>query len=70
MNQRIVRKDCIREWQALGRTGLLPKIKDLSSDKDYQPITCMNTSYKTFTGMLESYMKKHARGDCSRVLSH
>ena len=60
MNQWIERKDLIPEWLILGRTVLLPKVKDLSSEKDYQPITCLNTSFKIFTGVLGSYMKKNA----------
>ena len=39
---------------------LLPKIKYLSSEKDNRPITCLNTFYKIFTAVLESYMKEHA----------
>ena len=38
---------------------LLPKIKDLSIEKYYRPITCLNASYKIFTGALESFMKEH-----------
>ena len=34
MNQWIERKDCIPEWLTLGRTVVLPKMKDLSSKKD------------------------------------
>ena len=39
---------------------MLPKMKDLSSERDYRPITYLNTSYKIFTGVLGSYMKEHA----------
>ena len=38
---------------------LLPKMKDLSSEKDYRPIKCLNTSDKIFTEVLRSYVKEH-----------
>ena len=39
---------------------LLPKADELSSETDYRPIPCLNTSYKIFTGMIGKYMKDHA----------
>ena len=39
----------VPKWLTLGRTVLIPKTEDLSSEKDYRPITCRNTSYKIFT---------------------
>ena len=50
----------IPEWLSWGRTVTLPKTEDLSPVKDYRPITCLNTSYKIYTGMLAKYMKEHA----------
>ena len=50
----------IPQWIAVGRTDLLPKAKDLSSEEEYRPITCLNTSYKLFTGILAKFMKEHA----------
>ena len=35
----------IRQWWLSGRTVLLPKTKNLSNEKNYRPITCLNTSY-------------------------
>ena len=35
----------IPEWWPTGRTVLLAKTKDLSDEKNYRPITCLNTSY-------------------------
>ena len=52
--------DAIPEWITEGRTVLLPKSEDLSSERDYRPITCLNTCYKLFTSMIASYMKDHA----------
>ena len=45
----------IPEWLAL-----LPKIKDLSSEKEYRPITCLNTSYKMLTKLPGRFMREHA----------
>ena len=52
--------ECLPTWLTYGRTVLLPKTKNLNSEKDYRPITCLNTSYKIFTGMLARYVKDHA----------
>ena len=43
-----------------GRTVLIPKSEDLSDENNYQSITCLNTSYKIFTGLLGKHMKDHA----------
>ena len=43
------------EWLTLGRTISLPKTEDLSHEKDYPPITCLNTCYKIFSGMIERH---------------
>ena len=49
----------IPEWWLTGRTVLLAKTKDLSDEKNYQPITCLNTSPKLLTGLIAKYMCKH-----------
>ena len=49
----------IPEWWPSGRTVLLPKTKNLSDEKNYRPITCLNTSYKILTGLAAKYMRKH-----------
>ena len=61
-----------------GRTVLLPKTEDLSNERNYRPITCLNTCYKIFPGMIGNFMKEHAErnkiwdrrqlGTCSGVL--
>ena len=53
----------IPQWIALGRTVLLPKAKDLSSEEEYSPITWLNTSYKLFAGILAKFMKEHTEGN-------
>ena len=36
-----------------------PITKNLSDEKNYQPITCLNTSYKILTGIIAECMRKH-----------
>ena len=40
----------IPTWWPLGRTVLIPKSKDLSDERNYRPVTCLNISYKLLTG--------------------
>ena len=68
----------IPTWLTQGQTVLLPKTEDVSNEKNYRPIICLNTIYKIFTGMIGSYMKNHADrnniwdkiqlGTCSGIL--
>ena len=68
----------ISTWLTQRQTLLLPKTEDVSNEKNYCPITCLNTVCKIFTGMIRSYMKNHADrnniwdksqlGTCSGVL--
>ena len=77
-NEWIEQPDETQEWVTHGRTVLLPKLEDLSDEKEYRPITCLNSCYKIFTGNVGSYMKEHAErnsiwdrsqlGTCSDVL--
>ena len=70
--------ESIPDWVTYGRTVLLPKSEVLDDEKNYRPITCLNTAYKIFTGMLGKYLKEHAErnniwdksqlGACSGVL--
>ena len=39
---------------------LLPKTEDSSNERNYRPVTCLNTCYKIFTGMIGNFMKEHA----------
>ena len=43
--------DLIPVWWPSGRTVLLTKMEDLTDEKEYRPITCLNTSYKVLTGL-------------------
>ena len=78
MNCWIDRPELIPTWITHGRTVLIPKSEGLSDEKNYRPTTCLNTSYKIFTGLLGKQMKIHADrneiwdksqlGTCSGVL--
>ena len=50
----------IPEWWPSRRTVLLPKTKNLSDEKNYCPITCLNTSHKILTGLVAKHMRQHA----------
>ena len=53
-------EEVIPEWFGIGRGVLLPKTENLSPVKKYRPITCLNTLYKTYTGLIAKYLKNHA----------
>ena len=58
--------DCFKKWMEQPEeipTVLLPKTEDVSNEKNYHPITCLNTVYKIFTGMIGSYTKNHVDGN-------
>ena len=38
---------------------LTPKSKDLSDEKNYRPITCLNTTYKLLTELVCKFMRNH-----------
>ena len=48
------------EWFPIGRTVLLPKTGRRDLVSEYRPITCLNTVYKIYTGIIAKYMKDHA----------
>ena len=52
--------DSIVEWITLGRSVLLSKTYNLSMEEEYRPMTCLNTSYKIYIGILAKYIKKRA----------
>ena len=49
----------IPTWWSLGRTVLIPKSKELSDEKNYSPITCLNSSYKLLTRLVGKFMRNH-----------
>ena len=46
-------------WWPTGRTVLIPKTKSPEDEKNYRPITCLNTSYKIMTGVVAKYLWEH-----------
>ena len=52
--------DELPAWLTIGRTVLIPKTPDLSLEKEYRPVTCLNTSCKILTGILAKCVKQHA----------
>ena len=59
-----MRKWCIRPEEMLniipvGKTFLIPKTNRLDLPSEYRPITCLNTIYKVFTGLIAGYLKDH-----------
>ena len=46
-------------WLTAGKTILIPKSDRLDLPSEYRPITCLNTIYKIFTGLIAAYLKKH-----------
>ena len=38
---------------------LLPTTKNLEDEKNYRPITCLNTSFKIIIGVVAKYMREH-----------
>ena len=62
----------------VGKDSIIAKVRNLSNERNYSPITCLNTCYKIFTGMVGNYIKEHAErniiwdrsqlGTCSGVL--
>ena len=78
MNCWIDRPELISTWITYEQTVLTPKSNELPDEKNYGLITCLNTSYKIFTGLLGKHMKDHVDrneiwnksqlGKCSGVL--
>ena len=49
----------IPEWLVKGRTVLLPKDGWEGKPDQFQPITCLNCTYKLFTGVLTAILMTH-----------
>ena len=47
-------------WWPLGRTVLIPKSRYFSDEKNYHPVTCLNTSYKLLAGLVGKFMRNYA----------
>ena len=47
------------EWMIRGRTIMIPKSDKTSVASNYRPITCLNTMWKTLTGILSEKINAH-----------
>ena len=46
-------------WLVTGKSTLLPKNDQTMKAKNYRPITCLSTTFKTLTGIIASRIEKH-----------
>jgi hypothetical protein len=49
----------VPDWLSTGITYLLPKSGDSKEVRDYQPIMCLTTMYKTLTGIKSKGISTH-----------
>jgi hypothetical protein len=49
----------ISDWLTTGITYLLPKAGDSKAVRNYRPITCLTTMYKTLTGPIARRISTH-----------
>ncbi|XP_042889217.1 uncharacterized protein LOC122264411 [Penaeus japonicus] len=56
MNDIIDQPESIPDWLTEGVTYLLPKTQETENPKNYRPITCLNTIYKTLTSIITDRM--------------
>ena len=61
MEKCIESPETIPEWLVTGRTTLLPKNSETSSAKNFRPITCLTTFWKTLTGILATKIERHLK---------
>jgi len=47
------------DWLTTGITYLIPKSGDSKEVRNYQPITCLMTMYKTLTGIIDKRISIH-----------
>ena len=59
LNGLILMPELLPQWVVTGRTTLLPKNGETHKAKNYRPITCLTTIWKTLTGILASKIEKH-----------
>ncbi len=61
--RRVYQSDlALPEWFVRGKTLLIPKGKG-GRPEDYRPITCLNTAYKLFTGVMASELWRHVESN-------
>ena len=47
------------QWLVTGKSSLLPKNSHTELAKNYRPITCLNTTFKTLTGIIATRIENH-----------
>jgi hypothetical protein len=47
------------DWLIIGVTYLVPKSGDSKEVRNYRPITCLTTMYKTLTGIMAKRISTH-----------
>ena len=62
-NQCLELPDEIPDWLTQRQTVLLPNTEDLSNEGNCCTISCLNTCYKIFTGMIGNYIIGNYRHD-------
>jgi hypothetical protein len=58
----LIKEDQILEWLMTGVTLLIPKNKNTERPKNYRPVTCLPTIYKTITSIIGKRMQNHIDG--------
>jgi hypothetical protein len=51
--------EMIPDWLTIGINYLLPKSRDSKAVRNYRPITCLTTTYKTLTGIIARRISTH-----------
>ena len=59
LNELMIKPESLPQWVVTGRTTLLPKNKETHKAKNFRPITCLTTTWKTMTGILATKIEKH-----------
>ena len=49
------------DWLTLAKTILLPKNEHTHAVKSYQPIACLNLTYKLYTSCLNNFLEHHCQ---------
>ena len=55
---KLIEEDSIPEWLTVGVTYLIPKNENTGSPKNYRPVTCLPTTYKLITSIINRRMQK------------
>ena len=59
LNTCIINPESTPVWLVTGKSTLLPKNDKTMFAKNYRPITCLTTTFKTLTGILAVKIEKH-----------